>query len=74
MKRLCAINPIVPKAGQLDHLTRWIWMKRLLLFDLLSCSCSQAVFKSTSWHFSWKSFVRLLPLVPRSSRAEYAKF
>jgi len=65
MKRLCAIN------HQLDNQTIWRvgWMKQLLLFDL-HFGTIHSPFIPAFWHFSWKIFSRLLPLVPRHLHAE----
>jgi len=65
MKGLCAIN------HQLDNQTVWRvgWMSGLLLFDL-HFGTIHSPFTPASRHFSWKWFLRLLPLVPRRLHAE----
>jgi len=60
MKRLCAINPPV---GQPDHLTCLVDEAVVLVFDL-HFGIIHSPFAPAFWHFSWKRFLRLFPLVP----------
>jgi len=55
---------------QLDNRIVWRvgWMKQLLLFDL-HFGIIHLPFTPVFWHFSWKRFLRLLPLVPRRLHA-----